>query len=483
MPSASTRDNAAPPHLLVIPFPAQGHMIPLLDLTDKIASRGGITITVFTTPNNLSLINPLVSARPCVHILLLPFPPHPSIPPGVENAKDIPHSVRPIMQALAQLHDPLFLWFKSHPSPPQYIISDMFCGWTQSLASQLGIRRLVFSPSGAFALSTMYFLWSERPKRKNDKDENEVLCYHKLPDSPKYPWWQVSPLYRSYVEGDPEAEEFAEGFVGNITSWGLIVNTFAQFEEPYLDYVKKDLGHDRVWAVGPLLPSDDTSGVTQRGGPSSVSVDNIISWLDQREDGKVVYVCFGSQTFLSKHQKEEIASGLDKSGVHFVWAVKEPRKEEDHDHDHGVEVGNNPWRFEERAAGRGLVIRGWVPQVLILGHRAVGAFFTHCGWNSILESVLAGVPMLAWPMSADQFVNATLLVEKLKVARRVCEGPTTVPNSDELARVFTESVSGSGGETTHRAIKLKAAAIDAIREGGSSEKDWRCLINRMSSLV
>ncbi|PNX88754.1 UDP-glycosyltransferase 89B1-like protein [Trifolium pratense] len=347
----------------------------------------------------------------------------------------------------------------------------MFCGWTQNLASELNIRRLVFSPSGAFAFSTMCFLWKNLPIRENPVDENEVVLYHDIPNSPKYPWWQVSPLFRSYVSGDTDSEKLRDLFLCNSQSWGLIVNTFDQFEKPYLDYLKTELGHDRVWAVGSLLPVDDSSTMAlQRGGSSSVSVNDVVSWLDQRQYKTVVYVCFGSLTILTKDQTDAIASGLFKSGVHFIWSIKE-----------GVKTKNENEEdldFENAVCGRGLVIRGWVPQVLILRHKAVGAFLTHCGWNSVLESVVAGVPCLAWPMTADQFVDATLLVDELKVAKKVCEGGQSVPDSDELARVLAESVGGNGEEMS-RALKLKQAAVDAVREGGSSDKDLRCLIDQL----
>jgi len=343
----------------------------------------------------------------------------------------------------------------------------MFSGWTQHVASQLNIRRLVFSPSGAFAFSTICFNWKHLPSRVNPNDENEVVLYHNIPNSPKYPWWQVSPIFRIYIRGDTDSEKLKDLFLCNSQSYGIIVNTFDEFEKPYLEYLKTELGHDRVWAVGPLLPVDESSTMAlQRGGSSSVSVNDVVSWLDQREDKKVVYVCFGSQTILNKDQTAAIASGLLKSGVHFIWSIKETENE------------NEGLDFEDAFVGRGLVIRGWAPQVMILRHRAVGAFFTHCGWNSVLESVVAGVPLIAWPMTADQFVDATLLVDELKAGKKVCEGGNSVPDSDELGRVLAESIGGSEEEMS-RALKLKQAALDAVREGGSSDKDLRCLMEQL----
>jgi|UniRef100_A0A2N9G611 hypothetical protein len=465
-------------HILIFPYPAQGHMLPLLDLTHQLAIHG-FTITILVTPKNLSFLNSLLSTHPAsIKTLVLPFPSHPSIPPGVENNKDLPAtSFRTIMCALGQLYDPITQWFKSHPSPPVAIISDMFLGWTHKLACELGIHRIVFSPSGAMGLSNMYTLWRDLPRRENPHDENEVLSFPNIPNSPKYPWWQISPLYRTFVEGDPDSEFLRDGFLGNMASWGLVVNSFSELEMVYLEHLKKEMGHDRVWAVGPLLPPDDGDGPNQRVGSSSVEVEEIISWLDTcEEDHKVVYVCFGSQALLTKHQINELASGLEKSGVRFIWSVKEPTEihvESDY--------GTVPSGFEDRVAGRGLVIRGWAPQVLILNHRAVGAFLTHCGWNSVLEGIVAGVPLLAWPLGADQFVNADLLVDELKVAIRVGEGTRKVPNADELSRVLVELVSQNRSEWK-RAAELRGVALEAIKEGGSSVMDLESLVRKLAAL-
>ncbi|KAK7411299.1 hypothetical protein VNO78_02732 [Psophocarpus tetragonolobus] len=436
-------------HILVIPFPAQGHMIPLLDLTHNLATNPNLTITLLTTANNLSLISPFLSSHPSIHPLIL----------HIENTTLVPHAIPSIILALSDLENNLISWFHSHPSPPSFIISDMFCGWTQHLATHLRIQRLVFSPSAAFAFSAISFLWKHTPTRHHQTDQNEPVSYRTLPNSPTYPWWQVSPLFRSYVAGDPDSEKLRSFFLGNLESSGLVVNTFTALERPYLEFLKKEFGHDRVWAVGPLLPEDADS----RGGSSSVSVNDVVSWLDRMEDRKVVYVCFGSLTVLSKDQTDAIASALAKSGVHFIWSMKQ-----DQDYDEQKHTVDNE---------KGLVIRGWAPQVVILRHRAVGAFLTHCGWNSVLESVVTGVPMLAWPMTADQFVDATLLVEELKVATRVGEGERTVPDSDLLSRVLADSVRGNG-VVARRALELKTAALDAVRDGGSSHRDLRSLMER-----
>ncbi|CAK9147896.1 unnamed protein product [Ilex paraguariensis] len=469
-------------HILVIPYPAQGHMIPLLDLTHQLASRG-FTITILVTPQNLPLLNPLLSKHPSIETLVLPFPAHPSIPAGVENAKDLPDGgFRTMIHALGELDNPTVQWFQNHPSPPVAIISDMFLGWTHHLACQLSIRRFMFSPSGALTVSIIYSLWSDLPKRIDPNDDSEMISFLKIPATPAYPWWQLSPVYRSYADGesgDPISEFIKDSFRSNIASWGLIINTFSELERDYLDHLKQELGHDRVWAVGPLLPpDDDQGGPSERGGSSSDLASNILSWLESCEDQTVVYVCFGSQAVLTNEQMEELALALEKSRVKFLWSVKMATK----GHEKADQYGMIPSGFEDRVAGRGLVVKGWVPQVLILSHRAVGGFLTHAGWNSVLEAFVAGVPMLAWPMGADQFLNAILLVDELKVAIRVCEGAKTVPDSGALAGLIA-GVMGEKREEMVRARELRRVALEAVEENGSSFKDLDGLVRHLAQLA
>lgn len=458
-------------HILVFPYPAQGHMIPLLHLTRQL-SASGLTITILVTPKNLTFLDPLLSLHPSIKTLILPFPSHPSIPSGVENVRDLPASgFRSMMQALGQLYDPLLHWFQNHPSPPVAILSDFFLGWTHRLACQLGIRRFVFSPSGAMALSVIYYLWRYQPKLENPEDSKSPISFTKIPSSPIYPWWQLSPIYRSYVEGDPVSDFIKDGFLGNIASWGLVINSFTELERVYFNYLKEELGHDRVWGVGPVLPPDDD--------PSGSSTDlpvEILSFLDRSEDQTVVFVSFGSQAVLRNNQMEALALGLEQSGVKFIWAARGATK----GHVEG-DYGMAPAGFEERVAGRGLVIKGWAPQVSILRHRAVGGFLTHCGWNSVLEAMVAGVAMMTWPMGADQFPNASLLVDELKVAVRVCEGAETVPESDKLAQLVAKAMSNEKRVETARIMELlKKAALSAIKEGGSSYSDLDELVSRLS---
>ncbi|XP_010261336.1 PREDICTED: UDP-glycosyltransferase 89B2-like [Nelumbo nucifera] len=470
-------------HILIFPYPAQGHMLPLLDFTHQLAARG-LTITILVTPKNVPILSPLLSKYPSIQTLVLPLPPHPSIPAGVENVKDLPFtSFTALYCALGKLYDPILHWFRSQPSPPVAIISDFFLGWTHHLACQLGIPRIVFSPSSAAAISLMHLLWRDLPTRENPNDPNFPITFSKAPNSPTYPWWQLSPIFRSYVQGEPEMDFIRDSILANLASWGIVFNSFKDLDGVYLmNYVREELGPHRVWAVGPLLPPDDNPSI-ERGGSNSVAAGDVMSWLDRFEDHTVVYVCFGSQVVLSNEQMEALAAALEVSGCRFVWCVKEASGGSTAFT--GGASGVVPSGFEERVGGRGLVIRGWAPQVLILRHRAVGAFLTHCGWNSVLEALVAGVPMLAWPMGADQFINARLLVEEKGMAVKLCEGRQVTPNSTELAKAIAESVGAHGPKTKSvrvRAMETRQAALHAINPGGTSFKDLDQLVNDLNGL-
>ncbi|XP_062103881.1 flavonol 7-O-rhamnosyltransferase-like [Humulus lupulus] len=423
--------NKKKTHILVIPYPAQGHMLPLMDLSNQLAIRG-VAITILATPKNLPILDPLLSSHPhSIETLLLPFPQHPSVPAGVENMQELPISfLLHILSALAKLHDPILAWFHSHPSPPTAIISDSFLStWTCPLARRLGIRRLGFAPVHASTLSAW---WGEI--ESNNGDQN-IFKGHK---------------------------DILESHAATKASDGLILNTLEDLDRGSLDHLKATfLGQQPIWAVGPLLPM---VGPTKRGGDSSMPEEVVMAWLDScHMDKSVVYVGFGSQVTLTGIQMEALADALDRSRVRFIWVVKDPMR--------GVQVASNqgvvPLGFEDRVAGRGLVIRGWAPQVAILGHRAVGSYLSHCGWNSALEGLLAGTLLLAWPMQADHFENAKLLVDKLGVAIRVCEGLDTVPDSVNLAKVLAESISSTRHERA-QAMELRKVALDATKPCGSS---------------
>ncbi|GAB2297117.1 hypothetical protein Dimus_031216 [Dionaea muscipula] len=237
MASSST----SAPNLLVIPYPAQGHMLPLLDLTHHLALRGRLSITIMVTPKNLPILTPLLASNPSIQTLVLPFPSHPKLPLGVEHVKDVGnHGNVPIMAALSKLHQPIMDWIKAHPasSTPRAIISDFFLGWTNNLAQQLNIPRIAFFSSGSFLVSVHSYLWLNLEDRRRLLQLQPVVEFPDLPRSPSFVQAHLPAMFRYYKESDPDSIIVKDGMVANFSSWGCIFNSFDALEGEYFHHLR-----------------------------------------------------------------------------------------------------------------------------------------------------------------------------------------------------------------------------------------------------
>jgi hypothetical protein len=459
--------------VLVVPFPAQGHTLPLLDLVALLAARG-LRLSVVTTPANLHLLSPLLAAHPAaVRAVTFPFPSHPAaaLPPGLENTRGCgPGEFPTFIHAFAGLREPVLAWARAAAQtddPVVAVVADFFCGWAQPLAREIGAAGIVFSPSGVLGTAVMHSIFRRlvrRPPGSADDDDRFRVAFPAIPGEPSFQWRELLMMYVNYMAGALEekvGESVRQSFLWNLQeSWGFVSNTFRALEGRYLDQPLEDLAFKRVWAVGPVAPDTDAE--------AAVGAADLMAWLDAFPEASVVYVCFGSQEVPTPPAAAALAEALERSAVPFVWAVG------------GAVV---PEGLEARVAGRGLVARGWAPQVALLRHAAVGWFVTHCGWNSTLEAVAAGVPMLAWPMTGDQFFDARLLVDEARVAVRACEGGVGfVPDAGELASVLADAVGEKGRGTRARAKELAEEAARAVKEGGSSFADLEGLVQEIRKL-
>lgn len=194
-----------------------------------------------------------------------------------------------------------------------------------------------------------------------------------------------------------------------------MTNSFYDLEPAYADYLR-DVIKTRAWLVGPVsLFNQKTEDKSERGKIPTIDEQTCLNWLNSKEPNSVLYISFGSLARLPRGQLKEIASALESCDQPFIWVVgkifKSSETEEEDESDW------LPDGFEQRTieTKKGLIIRGWAPQLLILEHKSVGGFMTHCGWNSTLEGLSSGVPMMTWPLSAEQFTNEKLVSRVLKV--------------------------------------------------------------------
>ncbi|KAG8081097.1 hypothetical protein GUJ93_ZPchr0007g4131 [Zizania palustris] len=252
------------------------------------------------------------------------------------------------------------------------------------------------------------------------------------------------------------------------TSSGLILNTFNALETSEMAALRRDIDVP-VFDVGPLhklSPAAPSSSLLKQDR-------GCLEWLDAQAPASVLYVSFGSIASMSAAELVDMAWGIANSGHPFLWVLRP-----------GLVRGaptqaTLPDGFDDSTRGRGAVV-SWAPQDEVLAHYAVGGFFTHSGWNSTLESLCAGVPMLCRPCFGDQPGNARY-VEHVWRAGLVLDGGELEKGMVETAiRRLMEG--DDGAEMRRRAGELKSRAGECITKAGSSCVSIDKLVNHIMSL-
>jgi UDP-glucosyltransferase 73C len=473
------------PHFVIVPLVAQGHTIPMVDLARLLAERGA-RASLVTTPLNAARLRGVADqaarAKLPLEIVELPFPTGiDGLPPGCENidqVKDNAHFV-PLLDALQKLAGPFEAYLRALSPRPGCVIFDWCNPWTAGVARSLGIPRLFFhGPSCFYSLCDLNAAahgLHERAAAAADDQEKFVV-----PGMPVRV--EVTKATKPGFFNAPGWEKLRDEAIEAMrTADGTVVNTFLDLEHQFVACYEAALGKP-VWALGPLaLCNRDAEAMASRGNEPVVQQSAVTAWLDTMDADSVVYVNFGSLTRKLPKPLFEVGHGLEDSGKPFLWVVKESEAAK-------PEVQDWLDALEARTAERGLVVRGWAPQLAILSHRAVGCFVTHCGWNSLLESVTHGVPAVTWPHFSDQFLNERLAVDVLRVG--VAVGVTSpvmmfddeaVPVTREDVARAVEAVMDGGEEAAQRRRRVKEygeKAHRAMEKGGSS---YECLTQLIES--
>ncbi|KAF6151525.1 hypothetical protein GIB67_016337 [Kingdonia uniflora] len=319
---------------------------------------------------------------------------------------------------------------------PNCIVLDANFQFTMD-ADELNFPTILFNGFGFFA---SIIIFNARKYINIALDDTDTILVPDLPDKIEMRRFQLTPAYS--IEKEIKSKP---------SYLGILVNSFCELEPAYAEIYKKT-AESKVWQIGPVsVCNKNIIDKTLKGTKSTLDEHYCMKWLDSKEPNSVIYVSFGSMSRFSSSQLFEIATG-----------------------------------FEERIAGKGLVIRDWAPQVLILDHPAIGGFVTHCGWNSILEAVTAGVPMITWPLFAEQFYNEKLVTQVLKIGIQAgievwsewLNPVDTSVNSETVTKLVTQLM-GSGEkslEMRSRARKLSEMANEVVVEGGSSYAGLTSLI-------
>ncbi|KAJ4761447.1 Glycosyltransferase [Rhynchospora pubera] len=290
------------PRVFLLPFPAYGLMILMVNLASLFASRG-IDTTVITTPRNASFF------PSHLNFLLLPSSPFTTVglPSGCENLADLPqpehqHMVT-FMHAMSLLREPLAALLAEHS--PTCLVSDYRCPWTVDM----GIPRIVFQPTGVFSAAVSDIIYTYKPHKRMEDPMEQFL----IPGGIPHPIC----ITRSELPGifNLPRDAFQSTKESLCQCLGVIFHTFYELEPWYVDYLKES-GPKKVWCAG-VLPL-----YKKRIECTEAKWEPTKAWLDSKKPSSVIYLCFGSTSVLGEDQLQEIAAGLHASNHPFLWVVK-----------------------------------------------------------------------------------------------------------------------------------------------------------------
>ncbi|CAN1307592.1 Gallate 1-beta-glucosyltransferase 84A23 [Linum perenne] len=457
----SSHNDESPIHVLIVCYPSQGHINPTLRLADLLATHG-LHVTF--------AINSSTGATMRLPTIQLDFF-EDWLEPGDFMKQVSVTQIMPFLEKIGRKALPeMIKKYSEMGRPISCLVSDAFLPWTFDVAATLDIPFAVLWTQSCASLVTHYHYYSGdvRFPTVDDPESDTVLPGMPALKHDEIPTFlhprTLSPPFASSIVGE-------SGFLGGMLC--IFVDTFAELEPEVVDHLATIC---RVKPIGPLslqkISNCATTHQTNIGGDLMDAANDCIEWLNGKEASKVVYVSMGTVVSLQPDQRDELAHGLINSGLPFLWVVRPNREEEESDIVLPDGLGVN-----------GKVVR-WAPQREVLAHEAVGCFVTHCGWNSTLEVVAAGKPVVACPIFADQVTNAKFLVDVYEVGVRMSRHEKTRLKRDEVTRLLVEATVGPKAEELRRnAARWKKKAEEAVAKGGSSERSVNDFVEMVKNNV
>ncbi|OVA01651.1 UDP-glucuronosyl/UDP-glucosyltransferase [Macleaya cordata] len=450
------------------------------------------------------------------------------LPPNSENTDVLPsHHLATIFYASQTLqtsfHHLILNIIKNEGRVPLCIIFDTFLGWTVDVAKSVGISHFAFATAGGYGTATYFSLWlylphrhstdsdefhrnssdSDEPQRnstdsdephRNSTDSDDEFHIPGFPQTSRFHISQLSSILREANGEDRLCKFFRKQISLSLSSDGMLCNTVEEIEPLGVELLGNLMTQKQpVWTIGPLLPpmllgQNNNAATTKSNGNSpnssvisqlragkelGISPVSCIEWLDHQQPASVLYISFGSQNTISASQMMELALGVEESGKPFIWVLRPPRE-----FDIKSEFKSEwlPEGFEGRIneSKRGLLVKKWAPQLEILCHKSTGVFLSHCGWNSVMESLSQGVPILGWPLAAEQAYNSKMMEEEMGVCVELARGVEGKIVCEEVKRVIEEVMSkeGKGEEMKRKAMVIAKKIRVAVREEEGDRKGF-----------
>ncbi|KAK6136142.1 hypothetical protein DH2020_030115 [Rehmannia glutinosa] len=428
--------------VFMFPWLAHGHISPFLELAKNLSHRN-FDVYICSTPVNLkSIKNKIITEKYSIfmHLVELHLPDS-ELPPHYHTTNGLPLHLQPaLFKTLKMAKSNLSILLKN--LQPDLLIHDILLEWVASVASLHKIPALQFTTSSAAMCS--YFCHLERyPEIEFPFPAIRLTDYEQS-------------MAFNMVESAQEVSEDDQVE----TDYGIILmNSSREIEGKYMDYLAELMNWEIV-PLGAMVQDPNNIG----DGNEVVDDDDtkLIEWLGGKDERSSVFVSFGTEYFLKREEIQEIAYGLEMSNVNLIWVIRSPKGEE-------IRVEELlPERFLERVQGRGMIVEKWAPQAKILKQSSIGGFVSHCGWNSLMESIDFGVPIIAMPMQLDQPLNAKLMVELGVGVEVVRDGVNWRLRREDIAKVIRDVVVGERGEILRRKV---AEQRDSIRARSREEME------------
>lgn len=460
-------------HLFLVPFPAQGHVNPLLRLGKRLASKG--FLVTFTAPDIVG--NKMRTANINISADLTPigdgFIRFEFFHDGWNDDDPRRYDLNQYMQQLELVGRQVIpLMIKTNAEQKRTvscIISNPFIPWVCDVAESLALPSALLWVQSCACFAAYYHYYHDLipfPTEADPEIDVQLPCmpllkYHEVPTfmhhSTVYPF-----LTRMIID---QFENLDKPF-------GIFMETFQELELEVIDYMSKIFP---IRTIGPLFKNQNENVTGDLLTP-----DDCLEWLDSKPPSSVVYISFGSIVKLVQEQVNEIAHGLLNSCLFFLWVMRPPPRRIS-----GDEPVVLPDGFLEKVGEKGKIVK-WSPQEKVLAHPSISCFLTHCGWNSSMESLSSGVPIVAFPQWGDQVTNAKYLEEVFKIGIRVSRGENNgdwikrIVSREEIEKCLIQATSGPAAvELKNNALKWKKEAEAAVADGGSSHKNIQAFVDEL----
>ncbi|KAI3439271.1 Glycosyltransferase, partial [Psidium guajava] len=474
------------PHAVCVPLPAQGHINPMLKLA-KLLHHKGFRITFVHTQFNRQRLEKSLGEDALRGLADFRFEVisdglPPSNPRGI---LDLPSLCLTLpVDGLRSFRELVMKLMNSDAPPPTCIVSDGVMSFTLKVAREFGVPEVMFfTPSGCGMLGYLHF--DELVERGLFPLKDESCLSNGFLDTvvdciPAMEGIRLRDLPTFIRTADPDdiMVNFNSVSVNKaLEADGVILNTFDDLEGEVVEAIKAK--YPELYTLGPLpmlhqqlLPSPNPLDSIQ----SSLWEEHggCLGWLDGREPESVLYVNFGSLITVTREELSEFAWGLANSKRPFLWVIR-PNVV-----DGGEDVISE--EFMEEIRDRGLIV-GWCAQEKVLGHSSIGGFLTHCGWNSTLESMCEGVPLICWPFFAEQHTNCLYSCARWGIGLEMVDGGCGDLKRETVEGVVRELMEGEKGrETRETAKEWKKRGEAATAPGGSSRANLERLVNKLRGL-